>query len=248
MQDLKPVLNIEQLQQKANEYALKGAEEAIKDFYCGYNSPYKKAIEENLKHKGVSNNFDIPDIIAVLNQKLSSEIDTIANTAIAKTFIPLVKDFLIRENSEVKFSEILTKFIEYTDFKYEDFEISDYKVYKIEKESKSSCINDTFPVFQITNGKDGFEIHFYKQKDKVTIMYIPYQLNENKKYYREFERNDKMKLSLDGGATLELPFVRGVLENDFVRFCARLVIGKSNIIFDVNDFNDDMFPEIECHC
>lgn len=79
-------------------------------------------------------------------------------------------------------------------------------------------------------------------------MSLPYCLNENKKYYREYEKNDKMKLSLDGGATLELPFVRSILENNFVRFCARLVIGNSNIVFDVTEFDEDMFPERECHC
>ncbi|MFK5281440.1 hypothetical protein ACI3PL_17950, partial [Lacticaseibacillus paracasei] len=65
-EEIKPVLNLEYLQQKANEYATKGVEDAIENFYNGYNSPYKKAIEENLKNKGVDNNFDIPDIIAVL--------------------------------------------------------------------------------------------------------------------------------------------------------------------------------------
>jgi hypothetical protein len=249
MENLTPVLNLEHLQQKANEYALKGAEDAIKEFYNGYNSPYKKAIEENLKNKGVDNNFDIPDIVAVLNQKLSSEVDAIANAAIAKTFIPLVKEFLTREEANVKFSDILKKFIEHTDFNNDDFDISDYEVTKVEKESRSSSLNDTFPVYQITNGKDGFELHFYRDKDKLTVMSLPYTLTENKKYYgHSYERNEKMKLSLDGGATLELPFTRGILENNFVRFCARLIIGNSNIILDVENFEEEMFPEKECHC
>src|SRR5690606_11147379 len=92
-----PVLDLDFLQKKANEHAMKGAEEAIKEFYSSWNSPYRKAIEQNLINKGVDNNFDIPDIIAVLNQKISNEIDLIANTAISKTFIPFVKEFLIRE-------------------------------------------------------------------------------------------------------------------------------------------------------
>lgn len=243
MQELKPVLNLEQLQQKANEYAQKGAEETIKEFYCGYNSPYKKAIEEDMKHKAVVNNFDIPDIIAVLNQKISTEIDMIANTAIAKTFIPLIKNFLVREEAEIKFSDILRKFIEFTNFDYDDCEISNYEVNKITDRHSSNSLNEMFPTYKITNGKIGFEIHFHKDKEKATIMSLPYSLTESGKYYREFERNDKMKLSIDGGVTLELPFVRGVLDNDFIRYCARIIIGNCNVIFDVEDFDEDMFPE-----
>src|SRR6476661_4245160 len=102
-----PVINTEVLQQKANEYAMKGAEEALKGFYTSYNSPYKKAIEENLKNKGLDHSFNIPDIVGVLNDKFSQEIDLIANTAIAKSFVPMIKQILTREDAEVKFSDIL---------------------------------------------------------------------------------------------------------------------------------------------
>lgn len=248
MEDFKPVLNLEQIQQKANEYAQKGAEEMLKEFYTGYDSPYKKAIKENLIGKGLDENFDIPDIVAVLNQKLSAEIDVIANTAIAKTFIPLVKEFLTREAVEVKFSQILEKFINCTDFEYSDIDVEDYTVNRVDREGRSSSLADTFPVYQITNGKEGFEIHFFRNGDTLTIMSLPQQLEASGKYYREYERKDKMRISLDGGATLELPFMRGILDNDFMRYCARLIIGNTNVILDVEDFNDEMFPERRCHC
>jgi hypothetical protein len=43
-----PVLNTEVLQEKATEFAMKGAIESIKEFYSGYNSPFRKQIEEQL--------------------------------------------------------------------------------------------------------------------------------------------------------------------------------------------------------
>ncbi len=245
--DLNPVLNLELLQQKANEAAQKGAIDAINEFYTGYSSPYKKAIEEKLKTKGVDSNFDIPDIIAVLNEKISSEIDMIANIAISKTFIPLVKDFLIREDSNLNFSDILKKFIEHTGFDYNDKEINDYTVEKVENEDRSSSLKDSFPVYRISDGTTGYEIHFYNSKESITIMSLPYVLNGNKKYYRNYEAKETMKISLDG-VTLELPFRRGVLEDSFVKYCARLVIGNSNIKFDCTDFSEDMFPDKECRC
>lgn len=248
MQNLTPVLDLELLQQKANQAAQKGALEAIEKFYSGYDSPYKKAIEESLISKGFDSNFDIPDIVVVLNEKLSSEIDAIANTAIAKTFIPLVKDFLIRESTNVKFSDILEKFIEFTDFDHHENEMSDYEVIKIEEDGSKS-LRDSFPVYQISNGKIGFELRFYRNsEEKITIMSLPYTLQDNGKYYRQYEIKQTMKISLDSGASLELPFTRGILENEFVRYCARLVIGNSNIEFDCLDFSEEMFPERECHC
>ena len=58
-----------------------------------------------------------------------------------------------------------------------------------------------------------------------------------------------MKISLDGGATLELPFTKGILEDEFTSFIARLDIGNNNIVFDVDDFDEDMFPQDDhCHC
>jgi len=243
-----PVIDNEQLQQKANEYAQKGAEDCLKEFYTGYNSPYKKAIEENLKGKGVDNDLDIPDIIGVLNDKFSQEVDQIANTAVAKSFLPMVKSFLSREDGEIKFSQILEKFVEVSGFKHnDDLYSNNYEVEKIEDTSKS--YSSSFFEYQITNGVIGYELRFFKKGDTTTtIMSLPYMMDDRKKYLRSYESKQTMKISLDGGATLELPFTKGILEDEFISFIARLVIGNNNIIFDTEDFNEDMFPRDHCHC
>jgi hypothetical protein len=68
-------------------------------------------------------------------------------------------------------------------------------------------------------------------------------------YSRYSSITKKMKISLDGGATLELPFTPGILEDNFLSYIAKLIIANSRITFDVKDFNEDMFPENEeCHC
>lgn len=79
-------------------------------------------------------------------------------------------------------------------------------------------------------------------------MLLPYRLSDssrNRYSSLNYSTKETMKLSLDGGATLELPFTRGILENDFVRYCARLIMGNCNIALDVTEFSDDMFPERE---
>lgn len=240
-----PVLDTEALQKKANEYAMKGAEEALKEFYMGYNSPYRKAINDNLLNKGTGHSFEIPDIIGVLNDEISKEIDIIANTAISKTFLPLVKEFLTRADAELKLSDILTEFIDCTGFKYDDdLQQEDYTL-DIKKEDGS------FTYIILSNGKQKYEIHFFidsenKKKEKKTayIYRLPEALDKNG-YANSYTKT--MKVTLDG-VTLEMPFTPNVLSDKFTKYISRLVMCKSNIIFDVDDFNEDMFPENECHC
>lgn len=51
------------------------------------------------------------------------------------------------------------------------------------------------------------------------------------------------------GVTLEMPFTRDVLADDFTAYIARLVIGNCLITMDCTDFRDEMFPEDEeCRC
>lgn len=242
-----PVIDTELLQQKANEYAMKGAEDALKEFYTSYNSPYKKAIEENLKNKGLDHSFDIPDIVGVLNDRLTQEIDQLANAAIANSFVPLVKKFLTREEPEIKFSYILEKFIERTDFQYKSKnEGLDHYSYTVEKVEDGY---NSFFNYRISNGELGYELKFYrKNKEKIEIMSLPCLIDEGGKSSYKYEIQQKMRISLDDGAALELPFTKGILEDDFTSFIARLVIGSNNIIFDVEDFDEDMFPYDHCHC
>ncbi len=241
-----PVLDTDVLQQKANEFAAKGAIKAIEDFYTGYDSPYKKAITENLQNKGTEYSIKIPDIIGILNEKISNEVDIIANTAVSKTFLPMVREFLTRADAEMKLSDILEEFIESTDYKDdEDHDKDDYSL-EIKKEDGS------FLYIIISDGKLSYEIGFYIQSKKEEpikvghIFTLPRLTNKADKY-ASITRT--MKISLDGGATLELPFTPKVLEDNFMTFIAKLIIAKTNVTIDVDGFNDDMFPEREeCHC
>lgn len=240
MEQIIPVIDTDLLQKKANEYAQKGAEETLKEFYSGYNSPYRKAIEENLANKGLDTSFELPDVIASINDSLSKEIDKIANTAVAKTFVPLVTKFLTRADKEIKFSKLLEQFIEKTNFQYNDKNIEDYTV-EIEREEGS------FIRLVISDGDEKYHLGFFNSEREGegeekfwTIYSLPFTYTSQKE--------KTMKLSLDG-VTLEIPFVKGVLENEFVSYIATLVMAETKIYFDETDFYEDMFPNRDnCHC
>ena len=241
--EILPVLDTAILKEKANEFAMKGAIETIKEYYSGYNSPYRKAIEEELKNKAIGYNLDLPDIIGMLNDSLTKEIDVIANTAVAKSFIPLVNRLLTRELPEIKMSDFLKKFVECSDFEINEHDKDDYEVSELKNDG-------SFIYLEIRNGQKTYEVHFYrKTEDKVTwneLYTLPTVKENNPTSRYPVNASRTMKVSIDG-VTLEMPFTTDVLSDRFTAYIARLIIAKTKITFDSMDFTDDMFPE-SCHC
>ncbi len=240
MNTIIPEINTEVLQIAANKYAQEGAVKTIKDFYTGYNSPYIKALEENLLNRGFDHAFTLPDVVANINEALSAEIDKIANAAVAKTFIPLVTKILTRAEAEMKFSDILTEFIKCVRFEYDtDQDTDDFDV-DVEKDDKS------FIRLVISNCDKRYEIGFYHEgtyKEELKDVYTIFSLPKN-----HGKSNQTMKIAIEN-ATLELPFTPGILHDDFIAFIASLVMAETKITFDVMEFNDDMFPSRgHCHC
>lgn len=231
-----PKLDLEELQKKADIAAMKGATETINEFYSGYNSPYKKAIEEQLKKHELSSNIALPDIVAIINESLSREIDIIANTAISKTFIPLVQKFLTREEKEINFSDFLKEFIECTNSK-------DYDDYSVEITRKEKY--DWLEILISCKGKEynlTFHLDWNSKKEVVTkyqLLSLPYS---------EAKYQPMVKLTVEGG-TIELPFTRDILQDDFMSYIARLIMANTKITMDCNHFTEEMFEnDDDCHC
>lgn len=236
MDNILPVLDMETIQAKANEFANKGAIESIKEYYSGYNSPFRKKIEEELKKIEVGTGIQLPDIIALINKSLSAEIDAIANEVVSQSFVPLVKKFLTHADAEMKFSDVLKEIILISEIKdLEDCEIeiteSSYKWLDVvimvkDKEYKVTLHEDW------DTRKD--------EKKKYQFLSLP---RADSDYGKK-----TMKLYLEDKVALELPFMPDVLKDPFNSFIARLVIGKTKITMDCREFDEDMLPEHECHC
>jgi hypothetical protein len=231
-----PIVDLKELQQKANEAATKAALKEIDDFYNGYDSPYKKAIREYLNNKSVDMSFSVPDIIVAINEELTIEVDRIANTAIANTFLPLIKNILTRADAEVKFSKILEKYIEEF-YDSDDHDPDDFSVEKTREER-------SFSTYTISSPGKQYDINIYNKAEGVNEIYtLPWKTGRE-------GYNDKhtMKLSIDGCATLEMPFTKNILHDPSLCYIATMVMANSNIVFDVKDFDYDMFPNNHCHC
>lgn len=229
-----PVLDLKTLQDKANEHAMAGAIATIKEFYTGWNSPFRKSIEESLGETRINGVLNLPDIIGLINTSMSEEIDKIANAAIAESFIPLVKTFLLGIGKELKFSDILKEFI---DLNYSS-DYGDFNCY-IEEQTVYEWLT-----VKISGDKKEYNITLHKDSDskkqglkKYHILSLPY----NQKTY-----NQTMKLKIEN-ASLELPFTRDILQDRFVCYIGRIVMAGSIITMDVDGFESEMFPE-RCRC
>jgi hypothetical protein len=224
-----PVLDMEVLKQKANEAAMAGAIKSIDDYYNSYNSPFRNLIDAELEKTEIGSGIQLPDIIAIINNSLSKEIDLIANTAISKTFLPLVQKFLTREEKEIKFSDFLKEFIRCMDDGTQD----DYRV-EVEKHRTYDWLE-----VNISFGDRGYDLTFHEEwvsKKEGNLKYQILSLPRDDSKYKP-----TMTLKIDN-ASLEMPFTRDILKDDFMSYVARLVIANTFITMDCSDFDSDMFP------
>lgn len=224
---VEPVLDMNEIQKKANEFALKGAIECLKDYYTGYNSPFKKAIEEHLDKSRTSFCFTMPEIMGVINESLSSQIDIIANEAIAKSYVPLVRKFLTRGEEIVRVSDIVSAFKKQHEYDDDPIEIDlsedkGYGWYRM----KLECGDEKCNITLHEDSKNEKGQQFY------SMLGLPYEHKRG-----SYDRN--MKNTLDEGASMEIPFTCGILHNDFLTYVANLVMFKTKIVIDKTYFDDE---------
>jgi len=241
--EILPVLDIEVLKEKAQEAAMKGAINEIESYYNSYNSPYKEAIKEQLSKQEAKWSISLPDILSVINERLVAEIDVIANNAISKTFVPMVNNFLTRENKEINFSYVLQSFIDVMKDNLPYGEMMDEESFcvDVEKDDRHDWLN-----VEIGSDKGVYRITFHTsgkpkegEKQKYQILSLP------RTDYNSLSQ--VMTLKVDG-VSLEMPFTKDVLKDGFMSFIAKLIIADSDITMDCTDFQEDMFPTDECYC
>ena len=221
-------LDQKKIEEMANEMAMEAIKSELKDFYTSYNSPYREAIKEHLKSKKPNIFLDLPDIIGIMNDTLSDQIDKMAHAAIANTYVPMVNDIILDVDKEVKMSDILQKYVNNS---YDDFE--DYSV-SIDERSDYGWLT-----ISLEGGEEPCEFTFHvKDKEKKTyhLLGLPYI---NEKY------GETTKLTV-GSKTIEMPYTRNLLGNQFISYLAGLIISDTTITIDTEYFEREWFDG--CHC
>jgi hypothetical protein len=180
----------------------------------------------------------LPDIIALINQTLSAEITALSHEAIAKTYLPLVRTMLTREEAEITFSQLLKEFIELLDLT-----------------SEEECGID----MDIDKQYGWYNVKLWHTDDrhkKQNYDLTLHEIWETKKLPDQEKRYSILGLPREGTSTFDyvtdngkvtMPFTPDVLRDRFTAYCASLVMCKTKIYIDTKEFNEDMFPE-KCHC
>ncbi len=227
MENLTPTLDNERLQQAVNDAAMKGAMKAIDEFYTSYNSPFVKAISEQLELKGIKGIIELPDIVALINQKAEEAIMEIANTAIVNTYLPKIKKAITKAEPKINFSEILKAFAdEEKESSFDDFSCD------VDEDDRFGWLDIKL------KGEDTetrFTLHKNRESKTYHLLSLPNTGNVG-----------QIKINI-GDAKVEMPMIRTNLDNYFDCYLASLVIAKSEITMDQDYFSEDMFED-RCRC
>lgn len=232
-------------QEKVNQYAQQGAEKAIMEYFTSYNSPYTKAIKESLEASVPKNGYklDLPDLMSLINEAMSSELNGMANKAVAQTFIPMISN-IASAPKKINFSEILLEIVEACGFEHdEDQWPDDYSIAVNEnKDSRFDWIdiNMRTPI-----GEYSFTMHSgIKEDGRVKtrrVLSLPYSCNIR------YNATQEMMIETEN-TKIKLPFNKEAMSDEVVRLFAKYVMFGTEITMDVMDFDQIDFPDRGCHC
>ncbi len=221
----------EKIQQLAEKYAMEGAEKAIREYYTGYNSPYMKMMTAHIEAIAPNPRFDLPDLTAAVNKALADKITDVANQVVAKTYIPLFNRFLTPCETNVVSTQSL--FQEFGDYIKDREGDDDFDSDELDFEVKYGTYGLNSLLFKYKNDTE-FDLSIWEsgRNDKGEQLYIISRLPGTSSWDHLNNKARMMKITLADGASAEVPIMDYVLSNDFMAYCAKLLICKTKIEID----------------
>lgn len=222
-----PTIDVEKLQNKANEAAEAAYLKCIQDYYTGYNSPFKKKIEAELSEKSISWTMELPDIVARINEALSNEIDAIANRAVAESYIPYMSEMLTRVDKYIDLSTILKEIVD--ELKDEDCDEHDFSFKSYEEDSEYGWLR-----CELTTPHCNYEFTLHTGDDgRYQILSFPYKIDlHHKRSTMTIKRDD---------VSIEMPFTTDILKDKVMRLFMNLMLSKSQIKMDSEVIREEWF-------
>ena len=230
------------LQEMAQQYAMQGAEKAIKDFYTGYDSPFMNAIQRELKEKMETNLFfELSQMTAAINQALNDKVSEMANTVVANTFLPMLNRMFSQERKTVVTTQDLYE--HFGDAMKEDLD-DDFDPERMELEIKKSpgTYSDHQYLYFRYDGDTKYELSLMSNSDPKTdehgnTFYMITSLPGCSQYRMDnYPRERQMRIRLKEGVTLEMPFTPDVLRDEFMRYVAGLLL--TNTLVTVSKYHE----------
>lgn len=232
-----PVLDKNIIQKAAQEAATKAALREIEDYYCGFDSPYRKQLREYLQKNAPSARLELPKFAELLSKSLSAEIENIVNKKCVENFAQEIRRAFSHMKEESDGTILLTTLAEDM-MSYIDFEDSEYdNSFELEVRNGSySYLKDVYVTINeddeekkykftlMSNGSDG----------TYSVLSMPYTSNDNDLY----TANKKITLKTEK-CTVSFPMFSGVSNDHTLLALARCIMFDAHIRIDQDYISKD---------
>lgn len=232
-----PVLDKSIIQKAAQEAATRAALREIEDYYCGFDSPYRKQLREYLQKNAPSARLDLPEFTELLSKSLSAEIENIVNKKCVESFAQEIRRAFshLKEESDgtillSTLAEDMMTYIDFDDPEYDnsfELEVRDGSSYNLKDVYVTISEDDAEKKYKFTlmsNGSDG----------TYRVLSMPYTYNDNDLYTAD----KKITLETEK-CTISFPMFSGVSNDHTLLVLARCIMFDAHIRIDQDYISKD---------
>lgn len=162
-----PVLDKSIIQKAAQEAATRAALREIEDYYCGFDSPYRKQLREYLEKNAPSTRLELPEFSELLSKSLSAEIENIVNKKCVESFAKEIRRAFshLKEESDgtILLSTLAEDMMTYIDFDDPEYDNS------FELEVRDGSFNKLKDVY-VTISEDDVEKNTNSRSCQIVVM------------------------------------------------------------------------------
>lgn len=232
-----PVLDKDIIQKAAQEAATKAALREIEDYYCGFDSPYRKQLREYLQKNAPCARLELPNFSELLSKSLSAEIENIVNKKCVESFAQEIRRAFSHLKEESDGTILLTTLAEDM-MTYIDFADSFYNnSFELEvRDGSCSYLKDVYVTINEDDEEKKYKFTLMSNGSDGTyrVLSMPYTSNDNDLY----TANKKITLKTEK-CTVSFPMFSGVSNDHTLLVLARCIMFDAHIRIDQDFISKD---------
>lgn len=232
-----PVLDKNIIQMAAQEAATKAALREIEDYYCGFDSPYRKQLREYLQKNAPSTRLELPEFSEMLSKSLSAEIENIVNKKCVESFAQEIRRAFshLKEESD---GTILLSTLAEDMMSHIDFDDSEYdNSFELEvRDSSFNYLKDVYVTISEDDAEKKYKFTLMQNSSDGTyrVLAMPYTSNDNDLYTAD----KKITLKTEN-CTVSFPMFSGVSNDHTLLALARCIMFDARIRIDQDYISKD---------
>lgn len=231
-----PVLDKNIIQKAAQEAATRAALREIEDYYCGFDSPYRKQLREYLQKNAPSTRLELPEFSEMLSKSLSAEIENIVNKKCVESFAQEIRRAFshLKEESDgtILLSTLAEDMMTYIDFYDSDYDNS----FELEVRDGSFNMKDVYVTISEDDEEKKYKFTLMANSSDGTyrVLAMPYTSDDNDLY----TANKKITLKTEN-CTVSFPMFSGVSNDHTLLVLARCIMFDARIRIDQDYISKD---------